>query len=88
MNFSRFDFRFPRAHAGRGAERRRAVCRTPVCRAAQRRDVGEPAQDAENLIAHVYRKAIDAETGQRAFADAGRDLSQSLLDARVEIPKD
>jgi hypothetical protein len=50
--------------------------------------VGEPAQDAENLIAHVYRKAIDAETGQRAFADAGRDLSQSLLDARVEIPKD
>ncbi|MET0919209.1 MAG: CHASE3 domain-containing protein [Burkholderiales bacterium] len=46
-------------------------------------------QDAENLVEHVYRKIVDAETGQRGYL-----LTQDALylppyvDARTEIPKD
>ncbi len=46
-------------------------------------------QDAENLVEHVYRKIVDAETGQRGYL-----LTQDAVylppyvDARTEIPKD
>src|SRR6185436_16840794 len=46
-------------------------------------------QDAENLIERIYRRVVDADTGQRGYL-----LTQDAvylppyIEARVEIPKD
>ena len=46
-------------------------------------------QTRGNLIEHIYRKAVDAETGQRGFLlTQDATYLRPYLDARVEIPKD
>ena len=59
---------------------------------AELRDAGmwvRHTQDARTLIEHIYRKAVDAETGQRGFllTDDATYLPPYAA-ARVEIPKD
>jgi signal transduction histidine kinase len=69
-----------------------AALYTAERRFAELRDAGDwvsHTQDAENLIAHIYRKAVDAETGQRGFLlTQDETYLNPYLDARVEIPKD
>jgi signal transduction histidine kinase len=46
-------------------------------------------QNAQNLIEHVYRKVVDAETGQRGYLlTQDATYLSPYLDARVEIPND
>ena len=46
-------------------------------------------QDAGNLIAQIYRKMVDAETGQRGFLlTQDETYLKPYTDARVEMPKD
>jgi signal transduction histidine kinase len=46
-------------------------------------------QNAERLIEHIYRKAVDAETGQRGFLlTQDSTYLPPYVDARVELPKD
>ena len=46
-------------------------------------------QDAGNQIAQIYRKTVDAETGQRGFLlTQDETYLKPYEDARVEIPKD
>ncbi len=59
---------------------------------AELRDAGmgvRQTQDAQTVVDHVYRSAVDAEAGQRGFL-LTQDASylRPYADARVEIPKD
>ncbi len=46
-------------------------------------------QDAGNLIEQIYRKTVDAETGQRGFLlTQDETYLKPYADARVEMPKD
>ena len=69
-----------------------AALYTAEQRFAELREAGNwvrHTQDAENLIAHIYRKTVDAETGQRGFLlTQDETYLNPYLDARVEIPKD
>ena len=46
-------------------------------------------QNAQTLIEHIYRRSVDAETGQRGFL-LSQDATylRPYVDARLEIPKD
>ena len=61
-------------------------------RFAELRDAGNwvsHTQDAANLIARIYRRAVDAETGQRGFLlTQDETYLKPYVEARVEIPKD
>jgi signal transduction histidine kinase len=90
MNLPRFGVSASSSSRWPRAQYRRAVHgRAPVRRAARRRDWVNHTQDAANLIARIYRGAVDAENGAaRLPADAGRDLPQPYIEARAEVPKD
>src|SRR5262245_17210869 len=46
-------------------------------------------QNAQNLIEHIYRKVVDAETGQRGFLlTQDSTYLPPYTNARVELPKD
>jgi signal transduction histidine kinase len=46
-------------------------------------------QDAANLIEHIYRKVVDAETGQRGYLlTEDATYLRPYADARIELPKD
>jgi signal transduction histidine kinase len=46
-------------------------------------------QDAVNLIARIYRRAVDAETGQRGYLlTQDETYLNPYVEARVEVPKD
>ena len=69
-----------------------AALYTAERRFAELRDAGEwvrHTQDAANLIARIYRRAIDAETGQRGFL-LTQDLTylNPYVEARADVPKD
>ena len=91
MNFSRFGlFGFLVLTLAAGLNC--AALYTAEQRFAELRDAGNwvrHTQDAENLIAHIYRKTVDAETGQRGFLlTQDETYLNPYLDARIEIPKD
>ena len=68
-----------------------AALYTAEQRFAELREAGNwvrHTRDAENLIAHIYRKSVDAETGQRGFLlTQDETYLNPYLDARVEIPR-
>jgi signal transduction histidine kinase len=46
-------------------------------------------QDAANLVARIYRRAVDAETGQRGFLlTQDATYLNPYIEARAEVPKD
>jgi signal transduction histidine kinase len=61
-------------------------------RFAELRDAGNwvnHTQDAANLIARIYRRAVDAETGQRGFLlTQDETYLTPYAEARTELPKD
>ena len=69
-----------------------AALYTAERRFAELRDAGDwvnHTQDAANLISRVYRRAVDAETGQRGFLlTQDATYLNPYLEARVEVPKD
>ena len=61
-------------------------------RFAELREAGDwvnHTQDAANLIARIYRRAVDAETGQRGFLlTEDETYLNPYAEARTELPKD
>ena len=91
MNFSRFGF-FGVIVLTLAAVLNGAALYTAEHRFAELRDAAmwvNHTQDAGNLIAQIYRKTVDAETGQRGFLlTQDETYLKPYADARVEIPKD
>src|SRR5215510_12823748 len=69
-----------------------AAIYTAERRFAELHDAGDwvsHTQDAANLIARIYRRAVDAETGQRGFLlTQDETYLNPYAEARVEVPKD
>src|SRR4029453_3559083 len=69
-----------------------AALYTDERRFAELRDAGDwvkHTQDAPNLIARIYRRAVDAETGQRGYLlTQDETYLNPYLEARGEVPKD
>src|SRR5262245_44907073 len=69
-----------------------AALYTAERRFAELRNAGDwvkHTQDAANLIARIYRRAVDAETGQRGFLlTQDETYLNPYVEARVDVPKD
>jgi signal transduction histidine kinase len=69
-----------------------AALYTAERRFADLRDAGDwvnHTQDAANLIARIYRRAVDAETGQRGFMlTQDSTYLNPYIEARAELPRD
>ena len=92
MNFSRFGiFGLVVLTLAVAAQRRRARTR-PSAGFAELRKAAmsvRHTQDAENRIEHIYRRVVDAETGQRGYLlTLDPTYLQPYVEARRDVPRE